>query len=179
MFRAPLFLAVALLLLTGCDGHSPTEQGPARPIPARFRLQGSATSAESDGATVSCTLDLIFELNDSPREAPGLLEYRGTYGGGMARTVLDAAGNGISLWPDVHGRVIARSLAPDQVQITFPDNVSSTSRFWRELAQLQGTLGTGDTATGSWSCAPFDFDSGGWVDDRYTARGTWTLTPAN
>lgn len=170
-------LGIALLLLAGCDG-SPTEpQGSPRSLPAEFRLVGSATSTEPNGSSVSCQLDLIFELDAHLSEAPGTLEYEGRFGGSMGRTVLEATGDGISLWPDVAGRVVARSLAPNRIQLTFPANVNSPSRFWRELSLLQGTFGGSDTATGSWICAPFDINSGGWVDTQYTARGTWTLTP--
>lgn len=140
-------------------------------------MVGSATSTEPNGTSVSCDLDLLFELDARPSEAPGTLEYAGRYGGGMRRTVLDAAGNGISLSPDVASNVVARSIAPNRIQLMFPANINSPSRFWRELSLLQGTFDAGDTATGSWVCAPFDIDSGGWVDTQYTARGTWTLTP--
>jgi hypothetical protein len=140
-------------------------------------MVGSATSTEPDGTSVSCELDLVFELDAHPSETPVSLEYRGRHGGAIRRTVLDASGNGISLWPDVLGDVVARSLAPNQIQLTFPANMNTSSRFWRELSLLQGTFDAGDTATGSWICAPFDIDSGGWIDTQYTARGTWTLRP--
>lgn len=171
-------LAIALLFMMGCDGGSPTEPGSSpRPLPAELRLTGSAASTEPDGTSVSCELDLILELDATPNESRGALEYEGRYGGAIRRTVLDAAGDGISLWPDVLGKVVARSSVPSRIRLTFPGNMNTSSRFWSELSLLQGTWETGDTATGNWNCAPFDIDSGGWVDTQYTARGTWTLSP--
>jgi hypothetical protein len=179
MSRALASLGVAFLLLAGCrDGGSPAEpQGSPRPLPASFRLLGSASAVEADGTSISCALDLVFELAGNPRETPGALEYEGTYGGGIRRTIFNAAGNGLSLEPDVYGQVIARSLAPNRIQITIPLNAGAESRFWRELAQFQGTFDSGEVATGNWNCAPFDIDSGGRTDTQYTARGSWTLLP--
>jgi hypothetical protein len=162
----------------GCRGSPTDPQGSPRPIPARFRLLGSATSTEADGTSISCALDLVFELSGNPREIPGALEYEGVHSGEIRRTVLDATGNGISLQPEVYGKVIARSRAPNRVQIAIPLNAEAEGRFWRELSQFQGIFDSADTATGNWNCAPFDIDSGGRVDNRYTARGSWTLLPA-
>lgn len=170
-------LPIVLLVLAGCNHGLPTAPGDVlRPLPAQFRVTGTAASTEADGTTVSCQLDLQFELGPG-REVAGGLEYEGIYGGDIQRTVLDATGNGISLWPDVFGEVVARSMLPNRVELTFPVNVDSESRFYRELARLEGIFVSNSSATGSWSCAPFDIDSGGWVDTRYTAQGTWTLTP--
>ena len=171
-------LVVALGLLAACQGESPTEPAVSpHHLPANFRLTGSASSTESNGASIDCILDLRFELQGNPRQAPGVLEYDGIHGGSVRRTVLDAQGNGISLWPDVHGVVVVRSIAPNLVQIEIPANAQAESRFWRELWQLQGTFDSGGTAIGRWNCAPFDIDSGGYVDTMYTASGTWTLIP--
>jgi hypothetical protein len=180
--RSWIAIGVPLLLLAGCGGGPTEPQSPPRPLPARFQLQGSASSVEADGTSVSCALFLVVELAGRPREAPGVLEYEGTLGGELRRTVLDAAGNGISLEPDVYGKVVVRSLTGDQVEITTPVNTNAEGRFWRELSRLEGTFdsggtGSGNTATGAWNCAPFDI-SNGYVDTRYTARGTWTLLPA-
>lgn len=169
-------LAAGLLFLLNCDGSSPTAPGDTpRPLPARFGLTGSAASTEADGTKVSCRMDLIFELGPNPRSSPGVLEYDGVHGGHLERTVLDAAGNGISLVPDVHGAVVVRSIAPNRVEIEIPVNAGAEGRFWRELSLLAGVFAGGDTAEGAWLCAPFDIDSGGWVDTRYTATGSWTL----
>lgn len=171
-----MIAGVLLLSLVSCDGGSPTEPEVApRPLPLRFALTGSATSEEEDGTSVSCFLDLHFELAENPRLTPGALEYTGVHGGSIRRTVLDAEGNGISLWPDVYGNVVARSIAPSSLQIEIPVNADAEGRFWRELSSFRGTLAPDGTATGHWSCAPFDIASGGYVDTSYTARGSWTL----
>lgn len=182
------FLSVVVgagLLLSCQSSSSPTEpddpttppDGVPQPLPLSFQMSGTAASTERDGTTVSCTLDLLFELGDNPRELPGVLEYDAVHGGSLRRTVLDAAGNGVSLWPDVHGEAIVRSIAPNRLEIEIPANVDAEGRFYRQLARIVGTLDSGSTASGSWTCAPFDIDSGGWVDTKYTANGTWTLAP--
>ena len=169
-------LVAGLLLLLGCDRGSPTAPGDSpRPLPAGFRVTGSASSTEADGTMVSCLMDLFFELGTGPRSSPGVLEYDGVHGGGLERKVVDAAGNGIALAPDVHGEVVVRSIAPNRVEIVIPANAGAEGRFWRELSLLAGVFGEGDTAAGSWQCAPFDIDSGGYVDTQYTAPGSWTL----
>jgi hypothetical protein len=177
--RARASLGAALLILAGCGRDSPTEpQGPPRPLPARFQLLGTASAVEPDGTTVSCDLELNFELTGSPREAPGVLEYDGVHGGDLRRTILDATGRGISLEPDVYGAVVVRSLAPNRVEITIPLNADIKERFWRELSHLEGTFDSPrDVATGTWNCAPFDISSGGYMDTKYTARGSWSLVP--
>ena len=139
-------------------------------------MVGSATAKEPNGTCISCVLDLTFELE--PRgSAGGVLEYEGVHGGSLGRTILDANGNGIALWPEVYGAVVARSIAPDQVQILIPINATADSRFWRELSDLEGVFDSDTTVTGTWMCAPFDISSGGYVDTMYTATGTWTLSP--
>ena len=91
--------------------------------------------------------------------------------------MLDANGNGIGLWPHVHGPARARSITPDRVELEIPANAGSESRFWRELASLSGTIHADGTGSGTWTCAPFDIEDGGYVDTRYSATGTWTLEP--
>jgi hypothetical protein len=103
--------------------------------------------------------------------------FDGTHGGSLRRRILDSAGNGISLEPDVFGVVMARSIAPDRLELVIPANAGAEGRFWRELARFVGTFSAPNTAPGEWNCAPFDIDSGGYVDTMYTARGTWVIAP--
>jgi hypothetical protein len=176
----PVRLGAALLILAGCGGgEGPTEpQGPPRPLPARFQLLGAATAVEADGTSISCDFELVFELKGNPRESPGVLEYDGAGGGGLRRTIFDATGHGISLQPDAYAEAVVRSLAPDRIEITTPISVNSESRFWRELSHLVGTFDSPrNIATGTWNCAPFDINSGGYTDTKYTVRGSWSLTP--
>ncbi len=179
--RSP-YLAASLLLLLGCNSsrNSPTEPGAGtpRPLPANFSILGSANSTASDGSTVSCLLELFFELSSvRPRESPGVYEYQAVHGGAIQRTVLDAAGDGISLWPHVHGDAVVRSIYPDRVEISIPGNAGTGSRFWTELSRMEGAFDSDVTATGGWTCAPFDIDEGGWVDNTHSASGGWELAP--
>lgn len=169
-----------LLLFPGCHGnYSPTEPGDSpRTLPPSFQMIGTATSIESDGTSVTCSLELFLELPESPRRLPGILEYEGTHGGSLQRTGVDAEGNGLALWPDVFGDVVVRSIAPNELEIEIPVNATADGRFWRELSFFRGVFETDGTANGTWNCAPFDIDSGGYVDTEYTASGTWTLVPA-
>ncbi|MFL6237300.1 MAG: hypothetical protein ACJ76N_29510 [Thermoanaerobaculia bacterium] len=178
--RALASLGAALLFLAGCGGgESPTEpQGPPRRLPTRFQLLGAASAVEPDGTSISCDFELVFELKGNPRESPGVLEYDGAGGGGLRRTILDATGRGISLQPDAYGAVVVRSLAPDRIEITTPLNADAKERFWRELSRFEGTFDSPrNVATGTWSCAPFDINSGGYTDTKYTVRGSWSLVP--
>jgi len=174
------FVLAALVLLMSCGREtSPTEPPiPPRSLPTRFRITGTASSSEAGGVTVTCALDLVFQLEAPPRAIPGGLEYDGTHGGRLRRTILNADGSGLSLEPDVFGRVVARSVSPNRVQIVIPVNVSAEGRFWRELSQFDGTFdSTNNTASGTWKCAPFDIDSGGRADTMYVAPGAWRLFP--
>jgi hypothetical protein len=173
-------LVAVALLMGGCGGSSPTDpQDSARRLPLNLYMSGTASSLEADGTSVSCELSLHLQLNPGPRGLPSGIEYTGTQGGWMQRTVLDAAGDGISLWPDVYGDAIVRSIAPDRVEVRTPGNEAVESRFWREFAKLEGVFDSADTATGTWNCAPFDTgpETGGYEDTLYTAPGTWTLGP--
>jgi len=176
--------AAALLSLAGCHSGSPTDpdvgsptdpDGVAQPLPAAFVMIGTANSTESDGSTVSCVLEFYFELPTEPRMVPEGLEYDGTHGGSVQRTVLDRHGNGISLWPAVAGEAVVRSLPPDRVEIIIPANIGVESRFWSELAQFEGRFDGRGQVVGEWNCAPFDLDEGGYVDTRFTARGSWAV----
>lgn len=173
-------LVAVALLIGGCDGGSPTDpQDSARRLPLELHMSGTASSLEADDLSVSCGFGFFLRLDPGPRGIPGGLEYRGTHGGWMGRAVLPAEGTGFSALMDVHGDVIVRSIAPDRVEVLLPGAVGTGSRFWDEFARLEGVLGSGDTATGTWNCAPFDTgpETGGYEDTLYTAPGTWTLGP--
>jgi len=159
-------LLIASLALGACEGRAPTHpRSPPRLLAQNYRMTGFASSIEADSTCISCALDFFVQLSPTPRRSPGVLEYDGVHGGHVIRTVLDSVGNGISLIPDVYGEVVARSLPADQIQILIPIpiNLTTESRFYRELASFEGTLGSDGTATGTWKCAPFDI-SEGYVD---------------
>lgn len=176
--RLSLLAGAFLLILMACNGGSPTDpQRTAQLLPQRFSMTGSASSVEDDGTSVSCILELYFELEESPSRSEGVLEYAAVLGGYLNRTVLDAEGNGISLGPDVYGSAIVRSIAPNTVEIEVPVNAGTGSRFWEELSLFEGTIASDGTASGLWNCAPFDIGEGGYADTLYTASGPWTIVP--
>ena len=45
------------------------------------------------------------------------------------------------------------------------------------MARFEGGLQADGTASGEWTCGPFDVDVGGYVDTRQTVHGSWLLTP--
>jgi hypothetical protein len=188
-------LLLAPLAVAGCDAPSPSAPRTQAPMLAtRFHMTGSAASKEVDGTCVTCVLDFFIHLEAGPRGSPGVLEYQGVHGGHLVRTIVDATGAGLSLQPEVYGSVVVRAIAfetprsrrgpwnrirsrPRDVQILIPINATTTSRFYRELSDFRGTFDSGGTATGTWNCAPFDINSGGYVDTAHVAVGTWSLTP--
>ena len=165
-------------VVAACSGGGPTDpEGEARPLAARSRMEGSAAVTAADGTSVSCLLDLVFELAPHGQRFPSVIRYEGTHGGSIQRTLFYASGHGISLWPDVAGEVVGESVAPNQVRLAIPLNATSESRFYRALSEFRGSIGVDGVVTGSWDCAPFDITSGGYTDTQYTAHGTWTLVP--
>lgn len=170
-------LLIACLALDACEKNSTGVPGTPRALAARYRMSGTAASKEADSTCVTCLLDLAIELGSTPRRVGAVLEYDGVHSGHMNRTILDRDGNGISLWPDVYGSVVVRSIPPDRIQILIPVNATAEGRFYRELSMVEGEFGSDDIVTGTWNCAPFDIHSGGYVDTTYIAPGTWTLVP--
>ena len=66
-------------------------------------------------------------------------------------------------------------MAPDSLELEFPGSQGADSRFWANLAFFAGTLKQKATGAGSWLCAPFDVDEGGYVDTSGFAQGTWRV----
>jgi hypothetical protein len=41
-----------------------------------------------------------------------------------------------------------------------------------------GTVDSSGRGRGPWRCAPFDIDTGGYVDESVVAEGTWQMEPS-
>ena len=168
-------LAAASLLLA-CQGDGPLDPSSGTALPGLLRLVGDAAGSDSTGRRADCTMDLTIELREESRRNTQLVEYVGIHGGHLARTVLEPDSSGIALIPSVYGEAVATLHLPDSLELRFPANGSTGSRFWDSLALLVGTWHDG-AGSGTWICAPFDITEGGWVDTALTATGSWTIEP--
>lgn len=168
-------LAAASLLLA-CQTDDPTDPTAGPVLSERFHLVGEAHGSDPAGRTADCEMHLTIELHEETRRDAALVESAGVYGGHLARTVLEPDGSGISLMPSVFGDAVVTLILPDSLELLFPGNAGSGSRFWEALALLAGTWHDGAGA-GAWTCAPFDIYEGGWVDTVLVAQGTWRIEP--
>jgi hypothetical protein len=176
--RARTFPARSLLIITlaaGCNDESPVapELGA---LPANFRMEGEASGTDGSGLTATCSLDLVFELTEVSRTADRV-DYEGTHGGGVERSVLARDGSGFAFAADVFGEVEAHLFSTGQVEIVIPVNRTAEGRFWRNLARFSGTVDASGRGQGLWTCAPFDIDSGGYVDNFVVVQGLWHMEP--
>ena len=167
---------VLIALAAGCDGESPVapELGA---LPASFRIEGQASGTDGSGLTATCSLDLVFELTAEVSRTRERVDYEGTHGGGVERSVLAGDGSGFAFAADVFGEVEAHLFATGQVEIVIPVNRTAEGRFWRNLARFAGPIDSSGHGQGLWTCAPFDIDSGGYVDERVVVQGIWRMEP--
>ena len=172
--RSTLLLLPLVAALSCTDSTAPVPAGRS-PLGNRFRILGTAEGGDSVGRTASCWLDLIMVLDStgSPRPIPLGVEYAGTMGGGVGRTVLAADSSGFGFFADVYWpTAVARLSTRDLVDLVIGDTLQTESRFWREIALLSGARAD-DGATGTWTCAPFDIWENGYVDTLLVVQGTW------
>jgi hypothetical protein len=178
--RAISFLLPLVAALSCTDSTAPAPAGPS-PLGNQFRILGTAEGGDSVGRTASCWLDLIMALDStgSPRPIPLGVEYAGTMGGGVGRTVLEADSSGFGFFADVYWpTAVARLRTRDLVDLVIGDTLQTESRFWREIALLRGAR-VDDGATGTWTCAPFDIWENGYVDTLLVVQGTWRTERIN
>jgi len=146
-------------------------------LPLNFRMTGEASGTNGSGLTATCTLDLFFELTSEVSRTPERVRYEGTHGGGVERSILARDGSGFAFAADVFGDVEALLFATNRVEIVIPVNRTAEGRFWRNLARFSGTVDASGRGQGLWTCAPFDIDSGGYVDDSVVVQGLWYMEP--
>ena len=166
--NSALLLALAMLAACQDDDH---QQAPANLLPESFKIEGTAegTSAELN---IDCVCDLIVEIDSTNIGNDGQVVYRGTHGGHFSRRVLDENGAGIALVPDVFGDILISQFPDGAIDLDFPANHNTGSRFWDSIGLFRGSV-QGEMVSGTWTCAPFDTreDSAGIV------AGTWQLVP--
>jgi hypothetical protein len=59
-----------------------------------------------------------------------------------------------------------------------PVNLTAEGRFWQNLSRFAGTVDSSGRGRGLWVCAPFDIDTGGYVDQSLAVEGTWQMGPS-
>ena len=173
----PLVVALLALSLACKDGSAPVFS--EYPLGQRFQIVGEAAGGDAAGRTASCDLHLIMELGSDSRPAAGAVEYSGTMGGAVSRTVLEADSSGFGFFADVYWPdAVARFSTRDLVDFVIGDTAAvEGGRFWKNIALLRGTR-DGDRASGTWTCAPFDIWENGYVDTILVVQGTWHTEPS-
>jgi hypothetical protein len=168
---------VLLLLVSACDGDGPVAPPLVTELPRNFRLTGNASGTDAAGLTATCSLDLVFELTSEISRTRDRVDYEGVHGGGVERAVLERDGSGFSFAADVFGEVEAHLFATGSLEIVIPVNQTAEGRFWQNLARFAGTVDSSGRGRGLWTCAPFDIDTGGYVDRSVVVEGDWQMEP--
>ena len=172
----PVRSLVLIALAAGCDGESPVAPELGE-LPASFRIEGQASGTDGSGLTATCSLDLVFELTSEVSRTRERVRYEGTHGGGVERSVLRGDGSGFAFAADVFGDVEAFLFATERLEIVIPVNRTAEGQFWRNLARFSGTVDSSGRGQGVWTCAPFDIDSGGYIDESVVVQGFWHMEP--
>ncbi len=169
-----LRVAAAVFLAACGDSSAP---GALNPIGQRFRIEGEAAGGDAAGRTAACELHLIMEMGSDARPAAGAIEYTGTMGGEVSRTVLEADSSGFGFFADVYWpSAVARFSTRDLVDFVLGDTAAAEGRFWKNIALLRGVR-DGSQVSGTWTCAPFDIWQNGYVDTLLVVQGTWRTEP--
>jgi hypothetical protein len=162
------------VLLAGCGDDNPTGSDGV-PIPQRFRVLGEARAQLPGSISLECFIDVQVELGVEPQREGDVVEYTGSHGGHVGRSLTPEEGFGVAFDALVAGDARARLLPRDSVELVFPANIGVENRFWRELAVLAGKLTEDGHGSGTWSCQPLDSTSPGYVDTTGVATGTWRI----
>jgi hypothetical protein len=176
--RSLILLTLSLLGLVGCDeDDTVTPVGRVQNLPAQFKMTGSAEFADAAGNTLTCSLDLNFEIRGELSRSPQFVQFRGVSGGEVFRRILDRTGAGFAFFADTFGEIRADLATNGTVDFVTPINETAEGRFWNGLAHFVGTIDENGNGSGWWTCAPLDIDQNGYVDTALSAQGTWETHP--
>ena len=156
------FLVILLTWIAACGEDNPVTPPVIDGLPPNFRLTGNATGADAGGLTA---LDLVFELSSETSRTANRVDYQGVHGGGVERSVLARDGSAFAFAADVFGEVEVYLFVAGSIDIRIPVNETAEGRFWRNLARFTGTVDGSGRGQGRWTCAPFDIDTGGYVNE--------------
>jgi hypothetical protein len=179
-FKKAIFLLLSSFILS-CSNDDPNCEKPFSVDPKlanTMYFTGSAIGMD-EGFDINCQCDLILEIDSFEALDNGIQYFTGNMGGGISRTVLDENGDGISLSPDLFGKVNLVVGIDGRVTILWNGNMFTGSRFYNEIAIFVGFLNEEGNVSGPWRCAPFDINEGGYVDIAGTVEGVWELTKGN
>lgn len=162
------------LLMTACENDTSVTTTTLS-LPTFFRMTGHAQGQDFQGRTAECSLDLIFEINETRRN-PRLTEYSGVHGGEIFRLVLEEDDSGFSFFVDVYGQVEGR-ISSNIFELEIPVNATAEGRFWQQMSRFAGSVDEQGRGSGRWVCAPLDIDQGGYTDTLLTANGEFQIEP--
>ena len=166
-----LILIALMLGLISCNDE---EEKPSRKLAEMMKFTGEAHGTQGE-LTIDCVCDLNAELPEFEVEADGKQVYTGTLGGEIGRAVTDSDGAGIALEPFLFGDIEVHVKANDSVYLYWPGNLNTEIDFYDEIALFKGVLNADGDVNGTWWCAPFELDEGGYVDLLGRIEGTWEL----
>jgi hypothetical protein len=184
MRRRPLagrgaFLLLAALTVVACADDDPANPGAHDvALPPVMDLNGVAEIVLEDGRTASCAVFLHVELQDEGVADGDALIYRATAGGDAVRTVLEADGSGFSFWPHLHSGATVRA-TQDSIELMADGYDTVTERFYQGVMHFRAARTGESSAEGTWTCAPLDLDSGGWLDTAVVAPGSFEIEQAD
>lgn len=179
LLRRSLFLLILpFLTIAGCDQEDPIATPRVQNLPAQFKMTGEAEFTDAQGNSVTCSLDLNFEIRGETSRYPQFVQLRGVAGGEVFRRILDQSGAGFAFFADVFGEIRVDLVTHNgAVDFVTPINETAEGRFWKRLAHFVGTVDENGNGSGTWTCAPLDIDQGGYVDNVLSAEGTWETHP--
>jgi hypothetical protein len=174
-----IIIALSLLLtFVACGSDPGVGSNRVDSLPANFRLQAEASGTNSEGTTVDCRLDFIFELRNETFRDDNRVVYKGVHGGEAFRRILNEQGAGFAFSADAFGEVEAHlDRRTGRATLISPVNETASNQFWRELARFDVTMNQNGTGQGTWTCAPLEIDQGGYVDTAISVDGTFQIEP--
>jgi len=171
MNTKPLILIGLLLVFVSCHDE---EETPSRKLAEMMKFTGEAHGIDGE-FTIDCVCDLNAELPEFDVESDGKQVYTGTLGGEIGRAVTDSDGAGIALEPFLFGDIEVHVKSNDSVYLYWPGNLNTEIDFYDEIALFKGVINSDGDVMGTWWCAPFELDEGGYVDLQGRIEGTWEL----